>query len=86
MLEEPKNQLQTQCWKTWLKRKKVGPYSTLRKFSANANEVDIPTGIPLTHPLKFGEIMDSKVTKSTRKKDHLEHLVKWKKRPPEDST
>ena len=85
MLEEPKNQLQTQYWKTWLKRKKVGPCSTLKKFSANTDELDIPTGIPVTQPLKVGAILDSKVTKSTRK-DHMEHLVKWKKRPPEDST
>ena len=86
MLEEPKNQLQTQYQKTWSKRKKVGPCSALRKLSTNADELEIPTGIPLTQPLKFGAILDSKVTKSTRKKDHLEHLVKWKKRPPEDST
>ena len=30
MLKEPKNQLQTQYWKTWLKMKKVGPCNTLR--------------------------------------------------------
>ena len=86
MMEEPKNQLQAQYWKTWLKRKKVEPCSTLRKFSANVDELEMPTEIHVTHPLKFGAILDSKVTQSMRKKDHLEHLVKWKKRPPEDST
>ena len=30
--------------------------------------------------------LDTKVVKSTRKKDYLEYLVKWKKRPIEDST
>ena len=30
--------------------------------------------------------MDTKVVKSTRKKENLEYLVKWKKRPTEDST
>ena len=86
VLEEPKNQLQTKYWKTWLKRKKAGPCNTLRKFPANADELEMPTGILVTQPLKVGAILDSKVTKSTRKKDHLEHLVKWKKQPPEVST
>ena len=83
---EPKKLLQTQYWKTWLKRKKVGPCSTFSKFSANDDEIDMPIRIPMRQPLKFGAILDGKVTKSMRKKDHLERLVKWKKRPPEDST
>ena len=48
MLEEPKNQLQTQYWKTWLKRKKVGPCSTLRKFSTNIDELERRTRMPMT--------------------------------------
>ena len=30
--------------------------------------------------------MDTKVAKSTRKKDYLEYLVKWKEHPVEDAT
>ena len=41
-----------------MKRKKVGPCSTLRKFSANANEIEMPTRIIVTQPLKVGAIMD----------------------------
>ena len=37
-------------------------------------------------PLEVEAIMDTKVVKSTRKKDYLEYLVKWKKRPTKDST
>ena len=48
MLEEPKNQLQTQYMKKWLKRKEVGPCSTLKKFSANADELEMPTRMPVT--------------------------------------
>ena len=40
----------------------------------------------VAQPLEVEAIQDTKVVKSTRKKDYLEYLVKWKKRPPEDST
>ena len=40
----------------------------------------------MTQPLEFKVILDTRVSKSTRKKDYLEYLVKWKKRPIEDST
>ena len=40
----------------------------------------------MAQPLEFEAILDTKVVKSTRKKDYLEYLVKWKKRPTEDST
>ena len=42
--------------------------------------------MPLTKPLEVEAILDIKVANSTRKKDYLEDLVKWKKRPTEDST
>ena len=42
--------------------------------------------MPVTQPLEFEAIQDTKVVKSTKKKDYLEYLVKWKKRPTEDST
>ena len=34
----------------------------------------------------IGAIINTKVVKSTRKKDYLEYMVKWKKRPTKDST
>ena len=91
----------------------------LRKFSANAYELEIPTRVGISpifnvaylypyvavdigtfaegedptedlqwvaQPLEFEAILDTKVVKSTRKKDYMEYLVKWKKRPTEDST
>ena len=35
----------------------------------------------VAQPLEVEAILDTKVIKSTRKKDYLEYLVKWKKRP-----
>ena len=40
----------------------------------------------VTQPLEVEAVLYTKVSKSTRKKDYLEYLVKWKKRPIEDST
>ena len=40
----------------------------------------------MAQPLEVEVILDIKVANSTRKKDYLEDLVKWKKRPTEDST
>ena len=42
--------------------------------------------MPVAHPFEVEAILDTKVVKSTRKKDYMEYLVKWKKRPTEDST
>ena len=42
--------------------------------------------MPVAQPLEVEAILDTKVTKSIRKKDYLEYLVKWKKRPTKDST
>ena len=35
--------------------------------------------MPVTQPLEVEVILGTKVVKSTRKKDYLEYLVKWKK-------
>ena len=40
----------------------------------------------MAQPLEVEAILYTKVVKSTRKKDYLEYLVKWKKIPIEDST
>ena len=99
-----------------MKMKKIGPCKILRKFSLDAYELDMPTGvgispifnvayiypyvtgdtetftggedptkdlqwvaqIPVTQPLEVEAILDTRVSKSTRKKDYLEYLVKWK--------
>ena len=42
--------------------------------------------MPVAQPLEVDAILDTKVVKCTRKRDYLEYLVKWKKRPIEDST
>ena len=40
----------------------------------------------VTQPLKVKVVLDTRVSKSTRKKDYLEYLVKWKKQKIEDYT
>ena len=42
--------------------------------------------MPVAHQLEAEEILDTKVAKSTRQKDCLEYLVKWKAHPVEDAT
>ena len=107
-----------------LKMKKIGPCRILRKFSENAYELEIPSGVGISpifniadlYPYVAGDIgtsaegedptkdlqwvgqitmaqileveaiLDTRVEKSTRRKDYLEYLVKWKKQPTEDST
>ena len=39
----------------------------------------------VAQPLEVEDILDTKVVKSTRKKDYLDYLVKWKKRPTKAS-
>ena len=100
-----------------LKMKKIGPCRILRRFLANAYELEIPTGVgispifnvaylypyvardtgtfaegedptedlqwvgqmPMAQPLEVEAILDTRVIKSTSRKDYLEYLVKWKK-------
>ena len=40
----------------------------------------------MTQPLEVEAILDTRVMKSTMRKEFLEYLVKWKKRPIEYST
>ena len=40
----------------------------------------------VAQPLEAEEILDTKVAKSTRHKDYLKYLVKWKAYPVEDAT
>ena len=42
--------------------------------------------MPLATNLEAKHILDTHVTKKTRKKEYLEYLVKWKDHPMEDST
>ena len=42
--------------------------------------------MPMTQPLEVEAVLDTRVSKSTRKKDYLEYLVKWKKQTIEYST
>ena len=42
--------------------------------------------MPEAQPLEAEKILDTKLVKSTRQKDYLEYLVKWKAHPIEDAT
>ena len=42
--------------------------------------------MPVAQPLEVESILDTKVVKSTRKKDYIDYLVKWNKRTTKDST
>ena len=42
--------------------------------------------MPVAQPLDVEAILDTKVVKSTGKRDYLDYLVKWKERPTGDST
>lgn len=42
--------------------------------------------MPEAQPLEAENVLDTKVVKSTRQKDYLEYLVKWKEHPVEDAT
>ena len=42
--------------------------------------------MPEAPPLEAEKILDTKVVKSTRQKDYLEYLVKWKTHLVEDAT
>ena len=105
--------------------KKIGPCKILRKFSANAYELEMPTGIGISpifnvaniypfvandtgqitggkdhddedlqwlkqmleaQPSEAEKVLDTKVVKSTRQKEYLKYLVKWKAHPVEDAT
>ena len=42
--------------------------------------------MPVAQPLEVESILDTKVVKSTRKRDYLEYLVKWKEESTKYST
>ena len=42
--------------------------------------------MPEAQPLEVEKFLDTKVVKSTKQKDYLEYLVKWKAHPIEDAT
>jgi hypothetical protein len=107
-----------------LKMKKIGPCRILRKLSANAYELEMPTWICISpifnvaylypyvvdgigqlvegegptkdlqwlkqmhvaQSLEFETILDTKVARSTRKKEYVEYFVKWKEHLVDDST
>jgi hypothetical protein len=40
--------------------------------------------IPIAEKTQMEKIIDHKITKKTRRKTHIEYLVKWKGHPIED--
>ena len=42
--------------------------------------------IPMARSLETEAILDTKVSRRTRRKEYLEYVVKWKGNPKEDST
>ena len=42
--------------------------------------------MPEAQPLEAEKVLDTKVVKSTKRKDYLEYLVKWKAHHVEDAT
>jgi hypothetical protein len=103
-----------------LKMKRIGPCKVLKKFWANAYEIELPDGIGIwpilnimdLYPYRVGEagaedeqtevqwtkqmpvaektqmesIIDKRVNKKNKRKEHIEYLVKWKGHPVEDAS
>ena len=49
-------------------------------------EVKWEKNMPMENPLEAKNILDVRLTKKTRGIEYLDHLVKWKEHPEEDST
>ena len=64
----------------------VGDTVTFVEGEDPTKEIQWVGQMPVTQPLEVVAVLDTKVVKSTRKKDYLEYLFKWKKQPIEDST
>ena len=57
----------------------VGDTRTFIEGEDPTKELQWVAQIPVAQPLEVEAILDIKVVKSTRKKDYLEYLFKWKK-------
>ena len=64
----------------------VGDTGTFAEGEYPTEDLQWVRQIPVAQPLEVEAILDTKVVKSTRRKDYLEYLVKWKKRTIEHST
>ena len=64
----------------------VGDTRTFEEGEDPTEDLQWVGQMPVTQPLKVEAILDTKLVKSTRKKDYLEYLVKWKKQLTEDSS
>ena len=101
-------------------KRKIGPYSILKKCGPNAYEVQLPNGLGLSptfnvcdltpykgsdvgavgdedleqqtevnfpkhEPPTLEKVLDTRVVKKTRKKEHKQYLFKWKGQPDNEA-
>ena len=59
----------------------VGGIGTFTEGEYPTEDLQWVGQIPVAHPLEVEAILDTRVTKSTRRKDYLMYFVKWKKQP-----
>ena len=59
----------------------VGDNGTFTEGEDPTEDLQWVGQMPVTQPLEFEAILDTRVSKSTWKKDCLEYLFKWKERP-----
>ena len=60
--------------------------SDLYRYNQSEDEVFVSDDYPKKQIEEVEQILDQRVSKSTRGKDYYEYLVKWKNRPLEDAS